>query len=62
MLSTGEPSTLKTYKKLATVFGGAAVDFVQKNIDNSEVGENEEVIADETQMIYILATMTKKKV
>ena len=54
-ISTGQPSTLKTYLGLARIFGDEAVSFVQKKIDESERGEEEEVIADESQMLYLLS-------
>ncbi|KKN04842.1 hypothetical protein LCGC14_1093370 [marine sediment metagenome] len=56
-LSTGDSSTLGTYKKLASVFGDKAVKFIQKKIDESPNGENEEVIAPESQMIQIFVSM-----
>ena len=55
MLSTGEPSTLGTYKKMCVIFGQKAIDFIQAKIDESPNGEDEEVIADEGQMIYLLS-------
>ena len=55
MLSTGEPSTLGTYKKMSIIFGQKAIDFIQAKIDESPNGEDEEVIADERQMIYLLS-------
>ena len=57
ILSTGDPSTLGTYKKYAVIFGSKAVDFIQKKIDESPNGETEEVIADESQMLFLLASM-----
>jgi len=56
-LSTGEESTLKTYKKLAVIFGEKAVDFIQKKIDESPNGEAEEVLADERQMLMLLSSL-----
>ena len=56
-LSTGDPSTLGTYKKLAVIFGGKAQKFIQDKIDESEKGEDEEVIADESQMMLLLGSM-----
>jgi len=56
-ISTGDPSTLGTYKKLATIFGEKAVKFIQDKIDESPDGENEEVIADERQMMFLLMSM-----
>ena len=54
MLSTGDPSTLGSYKKLAVIIGDKAVAFIQKKIDESPNGEDEEVIADERQMVHLL--------
>ena len=56
-LSTGENSTLGTYKKIASVFGEKAVAFIQKKIDESPNGKNEEVVAHESQMLVLLASM-----
>jgi hypothetical protein len=56
-LSTGEPSTLGTYKKMCILFGPKAEEFIQNKIDESPNGEDEEVIADESQMLMLLATM-----
>lgn len=59
-LSTGDDATLGNYRKLATVFfweGSKAVKFLEDKIAESPNGENEEVIADEGQMIYLLGTM-----
>jgi predicted Ser/Thr protein kinase len=59
-LSTGDDSTLGNYKKLAEIFFGAdslAVNFLNEKISKSLKGENEEVIADERQMIYLLANL-----
>jgi len=54
-ISTGQDSTLKTYLGLAKVFGPKAEKFIQDKID--EQGEDEEVMSDETQMLYLLASM-----
>lgn len=56
-LSTGDVSTLGTYKKLAKIFGKKAEDFIQQKIEDSPNGENEEVIADESQMMILLSSM-----
>jgi len=59
-LSTGDDATLGNYRKLARAFFGAdskAVKFLDEKIAESRNGANEEVIADERQMIYLLATM-----
>ena len=57
ILSTGDPSTLGTYKKLARIFGDKAVKFIQDKIDKSPNGENEEVIAHESQMLILLSSL-----
>ena len=59
-LSTGQPSTLGSYKKLAKIFGPTAVKFIQNKIDESPNGEKEEVLADETQMLALLGSMIEK--
>jgi len=56
-ISTGEPSTLGTYKKMCILFGAKAEEFIQSKIDESPNGENEVVIADERQMIQLLGSM-----
>lgn len=64
-LSTGHDSTLKSYKELAeATFGkeSAAVRFLDKKIASSPNGENEEVMADEGQMIYVLLNIHTKGV
>lgn len=61
-LSTGQDSTLGNYRGLASVFFGKdseAVKFLDKKIAESKNGENEEVLADETQMIYLLMSLDK---
>ena len=57
MLSTGQPSTLGEYKKLAAIFGDKAVKYIQDKIDESPNGEKEEVLADESQMMVLLTSM-----
>lgn len=57
-LSTGQPSTLGSYlTNTKAVFGhnSPAVDWLQKKIDESHNGELEEVLADEGQMLMIIA-------
>ncbi len=57
-LSTGHDATLGNYRKLAATFWGetsSAVKFLDTKIAESPNGENEEVLADETQMIQVLA-------
>ena len=63
-LSTGDDATLGNYRKLATLFFGEeskAVKFLDDRITESQNGENEEVIADERQMVYLLGTMAMDK-
>lgn len=54
-ISTGEDSTLKTYRKIAEVIGEKAVEFIDKKISASKNGEDEEVIVEESQMLYLLS-------
>ena len=56
-LSTGDPSTLGSYKQIAKFFGKKAEDFIQQKIEDSPNGENEEVIAAESQMLNLFGTM-----
>lgn len=58
LLSTGQPSTLGTYRKLScTVFGedSKAVKFLDDKI--AKQGEGEIVLADERQMLYLLNSL-----
>lgn len=59
-LSVGLPSTLGSYLKLCDTFFGKESkqsQFIQTKIDESPNGENEEVIQDEGQMIYLLGSL-----
>lgn len=59
-LSTGQLSTLRSYlKNTKAVFGedSPAVEYLNDKIKNSPMGEDEEVIADEGQMVYLLGTI-----
>ena len=59
-LSTGDDATLGNYRRLACVVFGEeskAVKFIDEKIAESPDGENEEVIADEGQMVYLLGTI-----
>lgn len=59
-LSTGQDSTLATYLKLCdVVFGTDSVQskFILEKITTSPNGANEEVIADESQMMYLLVNL-----
>lgn len=63
-LSTGDDSTLGSYRKLASIFFGEnskAVTFLDEKIAGSPEGENEEVLADERQMVYVLGMMHLEK-
>lgn len=58
-LSTGQASTLGNYLNLTKMFFGEtspAVKFLQDKIDKSPMGAEEEVIADESQMLHLLVT------
>ena len=59
-ISTGEDSTLATYRKLAVALLGEnskAVAFLDEKIANDPDGDQGEVIADEGQMIYLLVNL-----
>lgn len=60
-ISTGEPSNLKTYREIALALSGdensKAVKFFDNKIKTSPNGENEEVIAPESQVIYLIMNM-----
>ncbi len=59
-ISTGEPSTLGTYRKIAAVLAGEdsrAVRFFDEKIANAPHGADEEVIAAESQVLYLIGTM-----
>lgn len=59
-LSTGQDSTLGNYRSLSVAFFGEdseAVKFLDGKIAESPNGESEEVVANEQQMIYLLATL-----
>ena len=64
-ISTGEDSTLKTYRSIAYIIGGLkesdATDFIDKKILTSKNGENEEVVADESQMLMFLTNLAQRK-
>ena len=58
-LSTGEPSTLGTYLRMAKAVapGSKFEKFIQDKINQSSNGKREIVIAAETQMLYLLGQM-----
>lgn len=54
-ISTGQPSTLKTYRDLAKMLFPKAVKMLDEKIEVE--GEDSEVIASETQMLQVLAAI-----
>jgi hypothetical protein len=57
MLSIGMPSTLGSYQKLCNIFFGedsAQAKFINEKIASNPNGADEEVIAEESQMMYLL--------
>jgi hypothetical protein len=59
-LSIGLPSTLGSYLRICDIFFGVEspqYKFIQGKISESPNGVDEEVIADESQMMYLLASM-----
>jgi len=60
-LSTGDDSTLGTYLRIAQIFGPKAVEFFEEKIKESPNGKDEEVIADELQMMFLLSTFLPKE-
>jgi hypothetical protein len=60
MLSIGLPSTLGSYLKFCDLFYGedsVQSKFIQQKIDSHKNGVDEEVIADESQILYWLGNM-----
>lgn len=55
--SDGSDATLGTLRKWATLFGPQAEAFVEQKIAGSPNGADEEVIADEAQILLLLAAM-----
>lgn len=59
-MSTGDDATLGNYRKMTiAVFGkdSKAVKFLDDKIVDSPNGEDEEVLSDESQMVYLLGTI-----
>ena len=56
-ISTGQPATLGTYLGISKFFGDEAYRFMQDQILKSPNGGDEEVIAEESQMLYLLANV-----
>lgn len=54
-MSTGEPHTLGTYLRIAKTIGPKAEKYMQDLVDSHEKGEDEEVVADEIQILGLLA-------
>ena len=61
LISTGQPSTLGTYRQIASFLSqddnSEVIKYFDKKIKESPNGENEEVIADETQMMLLIVNM-----
>jgi len=56
-LSTGMPSTLGSYLKLCNIFFGedsAQAKFINEKIASNPNGADEEVVAEESQMMFLL--------
>jgi hypothetical protein len=60
-LSTGQDSTLGTYRKFAVIFGPKAIEFFDEKIKEAPNGENEEVLTDESQMMFLMYSFMEKK-
>ena len=63
-LSNGQDSTLGVYREIVVAFVGednAAVKFLDQKISESPHGKDEEVIANEGQMIHLLMSMIIKE-
>lgn len=60
-LSVGLPSTLGSYLMLCNVFFGeesVQAKYIKEKISVSPLGESEEVIADESQMLQLLQSLS----
>jgi hypothetical protein len=56
-LSTGQPSTLGNYLKLCNIFFGEESEqakFIMAKIASNPNGADEEVVAEESQMMFLL--------
>ena len=59
-LSTGQPSTLGSYLKLCRLFFGdesVQAKFIHEKIASNPNGPDEEVIVEESQMMYLLVNL-----
>lgn len=57
-LSTGQPSTLKGYREASSNCwgpGSPQVAFIDGLINNSKMGENEEVVVNERSFVWMLS-------
>ncbi len=62
--SSGEPSTLGTYRKMALALSdenSLAVKFFDKKIAESTNGENEEVLANESQVMFLIFQLIQEE-
>ena len=62
-LSTGQDSTLGSYLKLCNIFFGEESEqtkFIMDKIASSPNGAHEEVIAEESQMMFLLFNLPHK--
>lgn len=60
LLSTGDPSTIGSYLKLSRAFFGAEsspVTYLLGLSRDSPKGEDEPILVDESQMIFLLGSM-----
>ena len=60
MMSTGDPATLGNYLKMSNLYFGEdskASEFLRKKIKDSPIGEEDEVIVDERQMVHLLMNL-----
>jgi hypothetical protein len=63
-ISTGQDATLETYRQIVVALFGKeskAVQFLDKTIEESPNREKEEVVADEGQMLCLLASLEGDK-
>lgn len=59
-LSTGMPSTLGSYLKLCNIFFGeesVQAKFIHEKIASNPNGADEEVVVEESQMMYLLVNL-----
>lgn len=59
-LSTGQPANLRSYKAIALLLFGedsGAVKYLDELIQQSPNGDEEEVIQEESQMVYLLGRL-----